>query len=115
MSSRIVGIVGGRGVGKTTLLLQLMKTRLGKNDRGLYLSLDDSYFASHSLLDTAQKSVQGGITHLFIDELHKYPDGLNDIQVIEREMPDLSVVFAASSLGDHDSIFYELSRIADLH
>ena len=38
---RLIGIKGGRGVGKTTLLLQKLKSLDMSSPRGVYLPLDD--------------------------------------------------------------------------
>ena len=41
-NSRLIGIKGARGIGKTTLLLQYIKIHLkDKQDKALYVSLDN--------------------------------------------------------------------------
>jgi len=67
------GIVGPRGVGKTTLLLQHIKESHSTTDT-LYVSMDDLYFASHSLLETVETFYKDGGKFLFIDEIHKYSE-----------------------------------------
>jgi predicted AAA+ superfamily ATPase len=71
--NRMFGIVGPRGVGKTTLLFQRIKEKHTLKDT-LYVSMDDLYFASHSLLETAEYFHKDGGKYLFIDEIHKYPE-----------------------------------------
>ena len=51
-NSRMLGIVGPRGVGKTTLLLQYIKENLN-TDSALYASADDLYFSENTLFDLA--------------------------------------------------------------
>lgn len=52
--SRLVGITGARGTGKTTLMLQYIKEHYTPADgEALYVSLDNIWFATHSLLDLA--------------------------------------------------------------
>ena len=51
-NNRMFGIVGPRGVGKTTLVLQHIKEHHNISDT-LYISMDNLYFANHSLLETA--------------------------------------------------------------
>ena len=70
---RMLGLVGPRGVGKTTLLLQYARQQLDPADT-LYISTDQMYFASHSLLEVADRFNKAGGKHLLIDEIHKYPD-----------------------------------------
>ena len=69
--NRIIGICGPRGVGKTTMMLQQIKEELPK-DEALYVNADDIYFSNNRLLDLAERLVQRGVYHLYIDEIHKY-------------------------------------------
>jgi predicted AAA+ superfamily ATPase len=68
---RMVGIVGPRGVGKTTMLLQYIKENLDVVET-LYAQADDIYFANHTLLDLADDFSKNRGKYLFIDEIHKY-------------------------------------------
>ncbi len=70
-NARFIGIKGPKGVGKSTLLLQYIKENLA-TENVLYVSLDNMWFASHSLLDLVEYHYINGGTHLFLDEVHKY-------------------------------------------
>ena len=48
--NKLIGIVGPRGVGKTTLVLQYIKNNLDVRHT-LYVSAEDFYFAKHRLSD----------------------------------------------------------------
>lgn len=96
---RMFGIVGPRGVGKTTLLLQHIKENHTVEDT-LYISMDSLYFASHSLLDTAAEFHKNGGKYLFIDEIHKYPEWSRTLKNLYDNYPDLKVVFTGSSVLD---------------
>jgi len=50
--NRMIGIIGARGVGKTTMILQHIKENLDSK-RALYVSADDMYFGENRLLDLA--------------------------------------------------------------
>ena len=50
----------------------------------LYCSCDGAYFASHTLLDLADQFYKTGGKHLFLDEIHKYPNWSREI----KEMTD---------------------------
>lgn len=93
-----LGILGARGTGKTTLMLQSIKERFGKSDRALYISVDSPYFQANPLLDFAKGFYQNGGEALFIDEIHKYPDWSVHIKSIYDAIPRLKVVFSGSSL-----------------
>ncbi|MDA8273036.1 MAG: AAA family ATPase, partial [Deltaproteobacteria bacterium] len=44
LKGRLTGIVGSRGTGKTTLMLQVIKEYYGNSDKALYVSVDHPYF-----------------------------------------------------------------------
>ena len=109
--SRLIGIVGQRGVGKSTMLLQRIKTN--RNDGfWLYVSADHTYFANHSLVDLADDFVKEGGTHLFIDEAHKCHNWSRELKQIYDVHPDLHVVFTGSSVLDITKGEADLSRRA---
>ena len=72
-SQRLIEIRGSRGVGKTTLMLQQAKRLRDKGAVALYVSLDLPHFYSQQLFDFVQTFIQFGGTHLFLDEIHRYP------------------------------------------
>jgi predicted AAA+ superfamily ATPase len=117
-SNRLFAIVGARGTGKTTLLLQYIKQNT-EISNSFYLSLDDLYFTTHRLADVVRTLWQQGITHFFIDEVHKYPyeTWAQELKNIYDSYPDVKVVFSGSSIlniykGNADlsrrAIHYEL-------
>ena len=109
---RLIGIKGARGIGKTTLLLQYIKENYETKNEALYISLDDPYFYSRTLLDFTDEFVAKGGQHLFIDEVHKYPDWAVEIKKIYDYNPDLKVVFTGSSLLEILNSKADLSRRA---
>ncbi len=108
--ARLIGIKGARGVGKTTMMLQRVKLAFPDTSKALYVSLDDLWFSNHSLLDLAQAAREDGITHLFIDEVHRLPGWQRQIKNIYDFYPELSVVFTGSSLLELDRSVADLSR-----
>ena len=110
-NNRMFGIVGPRGVGKTTLLFQHIKENHTTSDT-LYISMDDLYFASHSLLETAENFYKEGGKFLFIDEIHKYPDWSISLKNLYDNYPNLKVVFTGSSVLDILKGNADLSRRA---
>lgn len=109
-NTRLVGIKGARGVGKTTMMLQRIKLAFGDTSKALYVSLDDMWFAGHSLVDLAEQATNEGITHLFIDEVHRLPGWQRQIKNIYDFFPGISVVFTGSSLLELDHAVADLSR-----
>lgn len=107
--NRLIGIVGPRGVGKTTLVLQYIKNNLDVRHT-LYVSAEDFYFAKHRLSDLASDFVKWGGKYLFIDEIHKYPDWSNELKLIYDYHNHLKVVFTGSSVLDLKKGSSDLSR-----
>lgn len=109
--SRMVGIIGSRGVGKTTMILQYIKDKLDSK-RALYVSADDIYFSERRLVDLADEFYKNAGENLFIDEIHKYPDWSKELKNIYDSFPDLKVVFTGSSILDILKGTADLSRRA---
>jgi len=115
-NSRLIGIKGARGVGKTTLLLQYIKLKLASElDNSLYVSLDSLWFAENSLLDLADSFVKQGGKYLFLDEVHKYPNWSQELKNIYDDHLQLKVVFTGSSLLEILNARADLSRRAIIY
>ncbi|GHV86943.1 ATPase AAA [Spirochaetia bacterium] len=111
--ARLIGVRGARGTGKTTLLLQHIKEVFAAEpDRVLYASLDNLWFSRNSLLELADRFVKRGGTHLFLDEIHKYPEWARVIKNLYDDYPELSIVFTGSSLLEILNARADLSRRA---
>lgn len=113
-NSRMIGLTGPRGVGKTTLVLQYIKENLPV-ETSLYVTAEDFYFADHRLLDLADIFVKGGGKHLFIDEIHRYKDWSKELKLMYDYHPELQVVFTGSSVLDINKGIADLSRRATMY
>lgn len=107
--SRLIAIVGSRGVGKTTLLLQHIK-KYENPEEVLYVTADDFYFTNHRLFDLAYQFYTQGGKKLFIDEIHKYKGWSTEIKNIYDQIPGLHVVYTGSSILDLEKGGADLSR-----
>lgn len=112
--SRMIGLTGPRGVGKTTLVLQYIKENLSA-DMSLYVTAEDFYFADHRLLELADTFVKHGGRHLFIDEIHRYKDWSKELKLMYDYHPELQVVFTGSSVLDINKGVADLSRRAVMY
>ena len=109
-NGRMVGIVGARGVGKTTMILQYIKEKLNV-DNTLYVNAEDFYFASHRLTELADEFCKMGGKYLFIDEVHRYEGWSKELKLIYDYYPELHVVFSGSSILDiNKGVKSDLSR-----
>ena len=97
---RMIGIKGPRGAGKTTLMLQRLKYDLGMIPEALYITADHNHFYNHTLFDVANNWYKQGGKILFIDEVHKYPNWSLELKNIYDGLPEMQVVFSASSALD---------------
>lgn len=96
-NSRLICIMGQKGVGKSTLMLQHIK-RFDNLDETLYVSADNMYFAGHTLYELAGSFFSQGGKRLYIDEIHKYKGWSTEIKNIYDDYPSLQVVYSGSSL-----------------
>lgn len=115
MDSRLVGIIGARGVGKTTFLINYLREHYNGSGQALYISADNLYFVEHTLLELADqfiKDYDGQI--LCIDEIHRYKNWNQELKNIYDSYPKLSVIFSGSSSIDLIKGKYDLSRRAIL-
>lgn len=108
-NGRFFGLVGPRGVGKSTMILQYIKENLDLTD-SLYVSADHMYFATNTLVDLADRFVKMNGKHLFIDEIHKYPGWSRELKQIYDSYSDLQVVISGSSILDIYKGMSDLSR-----
>lgn len=108
-NSRLVAILGARGTGKTTMILQHIRLH-NTNSQALYVMADDFYFTSHRLEELAHKFMLLGGKYLYIDEIHKYKGWSTEIKNIYDKMPDLHVVYSGSSILDLEKGGADLSR-----
>jgi len=111
-NDRLIAVLGARGTGKTTLLLQRLKAEYGTSKEALYITMDDIYFTGHLLSDLAIQFRQQGGKILFIDEVHKYPNWAREIKNIYDFYKDLKIVFTGSSIIDINRQNADLSRRA---
>lgn len=108
-NDRMTAIIGARGIGKTTLLLQHIKLDLPVKET-LYVSADDFYFAEHRLLDFAEEFHKMGGKYLFVDEIHKYAGWSKEMKLIYDYLPNLHITFTGSSILDIFKGTDDLSR-----
>ena len=111
--SRMFGLVGPRGIGKSTMILQYIKEH--RNERRMfYVAADHLYFSSHSLVDMVDEFAKEGGEQIFIDEIHKYDGWSRELKQIYESHPDMKVGFTGSSVLDIYKGSADLSRRAPI-
>jgi hypothetical protein len=106
---RMVGIVGPRGVGKSTMVKQHILRQKNRQD-WLYVTADHTYFSGHTIAELADDFVKEGGRHLVIDEIHKYSGWSHELKQIYDSHADLQVIFTGSSILDIRKGSADLSR-----
>ena len=111
MKNRLTGLVGARGVGKTTLLLQFIKEKIDDSDECIYAAIDNLYFSSNLLSDFVDELYEEyGVRNFFLDEIHKYPNWNQELKNIYDSYPEIKIIFSGSSSIDLIKGAYDLSR-----
>ncbi|MBA3722917.1 MAG: ATP-binding protein [Parachlamydiaceae bacterium] len=116
LRNRLTGLIGSRGVGKTTLLLQYIKNELFKEGKSYYFSADLVYFQQTSLLKfVSDLHLIEGYRIIFIDEIHKYQGWNQELKNLYDAFPSLKIVFSGSSMLDLIEGSHDLSRRAKMY
>ena len=109
-NERLIGIKGAKGVGKTTMLLQHIRLTFPDRTKAFYVSLDNIWFSTHSLSELVEYLYTHGVTHIFLDEVHKYTGWVRAVKNLYDDYPKLHIVFTGSSLLEIDNAEGDLSR-----
>ena len=95
--SRLLGIIGGRGTGKTTLLLQYLAEQ-DKHEQGhLYISADHIRVQAIGLYEIASQFFRFGGETIMFDEIHKYTNWAQEVKNLYDSFPIVKIFFSGSS------------------
>lgn len=111
----MIGIRGARGVGKTTMLLQHIIENYSNVDDVLYVSMDDLWFASHSVMELVDWVSLQGLKRLYLDEVHRCPNWALTLKNIYDSYPTVNVIYTSSSMLMIDNGIADLSRRQTLY
>lgn len=113
-TEKLSGIIGARGVGKTTFLLQLIRQRPNYLNDALYFSLDSLLASDIQLYALAEQFEREGGCYLVLDEIHCYPNFERELKAIYDNL-SLQVVFSGSSALHLEHSKADLSRRAVMY
>ena len=109
---RLILLLGYRGAGKTTILLQKL---ISSSKHGIYLSLDDFYFETHRLVETVATLYGMGYRLFLVDEVHRYEWWSKDLKQVYDDYDEIQVVATGSSILDISQGNSDLSRRASIY
>lgn len=109
-SGRIVCLLGPRGTGKTTILLQRMKESGGAEGSALYLSLDNVWISAREAYELAEHHVTHGGTRLFLDEVHFMEGWQTLVKNLYDDFPRLRIAYTGSAMLRLEKSGGDLSR-----
>lgn len=116
LDDRLTGLVGPRGVGKTTLLLQVIKNQFEGKTNVFYFSADHIYFDKITLYAFMEELfLSEGIDTFFIDEIHKYKNWSQELKNIYDGFPSIKIIFSGSSSLELIKGSHDLSRRAKMY
>lgn len=95
--NRLVCLYGGRGVGKTTLMLQRLKEEEQAGGRVLYFSADHVQVAAWGIYAIAAEFFRHGGEAVYVDEAHKRPGWAQEIKSLYDSFPGVRLVVSGSS------------------
>ena len=113
-NERLIGLIGARGIGKTTFLLQYLKSLDLPEEQKLYFSVDSIAASSYKLFEIAEDFYNLGGKVLVIDEIHKYRDFEIELKEI-YDFLDLQILFSGSSALMLEHKKADLSRRAVIY
>lgn len=115
-NSRLICIRGTRGIGKTTFLLEYAREHFDKESPlCTYVNLNHFYFSTHTLYDFIKDFYKGGGRTILIDQIFKYSDWEEEIIRCYRDMPQLQIIFTASSVMDIEYDHPRLKGLVEIH
>ena len=112
---RLIILKGQRGTGKTTLVLQYIKSHFKDLSQTLYVSLDDIYFSKNPISNVVDEFVKDDGKYLFLDEVHRYKNWSQEIKNIYDFYPELKLVITGSSAIDFYINSSDLGRRASVY
>lgn len=109
LKNKLILLLGHRGVGKTTLLIQYLNE---DEEKAIYLSLDHLYFEENRLANLVNELYAEGYKNFYLDEIHRYKNWSKDLKNIYDQFDDVKVIATGSSILEIAKGQADLSRRA---
>ncbi|PIF06702.1 MAG: AAA family ATPase [Draconibacterium sp.] len=114
-NNRLICIKGFRGVGKTTFLLDYIRSYFPDDNSALYINLNHFYFTKRKISSFADEFVKRGGKLLLLDQIQKYPEWSEDLRKCMDTIPGLKIIFTSSPVLRITEGNPQLQGIADIY
>jgi predicted AAA+ superfamily ATPase len=115
LKQRLSVLIGERGVGKTTTLIQHLLSQVNQNrlsPKILYVQTDHFLMGQTSLYEIAEAFSLLGGQWIAFDEIHKYANWSAELKSIYDTFPNLNIIASGSSALEIHKGSHDLSRRA---
>jgi len=114
LTNRFSIIIGQRGIGKTTAMIQHLQEYSDNQpaNKTLYLQTDHFLVFRSSLYEITDQFYKLGGELICFDEIHKYPDWSKELKSIFDTFPNLKIIASGSSALEITKGSHDLSRRA---
>lgn len=115
LNNRFSIIIGQRGVGKTTAMIQYILSSYDNDvftDKAIYVQADHFLVSKYSLYEIAEQFYNLGGELLCLDEIHKYSGWSKELKSINDTFPKLKMIASGSSALEIYKGTHDLSRRA---
>ena len=113
--NRLVALTGGRGTGKTTMLLQHLDELDRSGQKHLYVSADHIRVQATGLYEIVSHFFRLGGKTIMLDEIHKYPNWHQEVKNLYDSFPTAKIYLSGSSTLALQKGKADLSRRAVFH
>ncbi len=96
-NSRLIGILGARGTGKSTLVLQFFKKEFNNPEQCLYISADNPLVLNRGIYSIASDFFRSYGNTIIIDEVHKQENWSLEIKALYDAFPRKQIIILGSS------------------
>jgi len=113
LASRCSIILGDRGIGKTTTIIQYLMRHA--TDNILYIQSDHILLGNLTLYEIAEEFYKFGGEFIAFDEIHKYANWSQELKSVIDTFPNLKIIASGSSALEIHKGSHDLSRRAIVH
>lgn len=94
-------------------MLQRIKKTTSNGEGAFYISLDDLWFKTHSSIELVDYLYVHGVSYLYLDEVHRYPDWIRNLKNINEVKNYKSLSKPEKIYLNNTNLMYALTPTVD--